>query len=91
LQAVLFPEAFLQRVQSTVADAFDGFNGTAIGLNSKEGAAFDGLAIQKHGTRATAGGIAADVGAGQVEDFTNQVNQQQARFNLHGMFFPVYS
>src|SRR5215469_8777391 len=64
LQAVLFLEPFLQRVQLAVLDqALDCQDFAAIGLHGEHGAGFDGFAVEEHGAGAAMTGVAPDVAA----------------------------
>ena len=90
LQAVLLPEALLQGMElGAVRQPLDRLEALAIGLHGEGSAALDRAAVHQHGAGAAAGGVAADVGAGQVEHFADEVHQQHAALDLCGVLFAV--
>jgi hypothetical protein len=62
----------------------------AVGLNGEDGACLDRVAVQKDGAGAAVGGVAPDVGAGETELVTEEVNEQQARLDLALVCTPVH-
>src|SRR6266571_1019586 len=91
LQAMLLPEAVLKRVQCAVLlQAFDGFDLTAIRLDRKQGARLDVLTVENDRACPTVRGVAADMRARQVQVLPDEVDQQQARFDLGCVLLAVY-
>src|SRR5262245_8906573 len=89
LEAMAFPEAFLQRVQlALLSKPFDGGDFSAVGLYSQNGAGFDGLAVHHRRAGAADGCLAADVSPGQSRQVANEMNQQQSRLDI-GFVFPA--
>src|SRR4051794_25513854 len=77
LQAVIVAERRLHRVQFVaLGDAFDGGDAGARGLSGQHGAGFDRPAVDMDDTGAALAGVAADMGAGQVEVFAEQVDEE---------------
>src|SRR5579885_2251271 len=67
LQAMLFPEAYLDRVQVAFgSQPLNGGDFTAIGLDSKNGAGFYCFAIQQHHTCSTLRSVAPDMGTCKI-------------------------
>ena len=89
LQAVLLPEALLQRVQFAVrGQPLDGRHLAAVGLHRKHRAGLRAAAVDEHGARAALARVAADVRAGQVQLFAQEVHEQRARFDLAFLRLP---
>jgi hypothetical protein len=83
LQAVHFPEAFLQWVQvSGLAHAFDGRDGAAIDLDREHRAGFHCDTIDVNGAGSALAGVTPNVRAGQVEGFTQVMDQKRPWFNV---------
>src|SRR5579864_9466351 len=83
LQAVVFPETLLHRMQLALGrHALNGRDLGAISLDSKQRAGFYRLAIHQHGTSAAQGRLTADVSAGKIERFPEVMHQQHPWFNL---------
>ena len=69
LQTVLLLERGLDRMQRTVAlQPFDGGDRSAVGLHREHRARLHRRAVEQHGARAAARGVAADVRAGEPGD-----------------------
>src|ERR671939_922110 len=83
LQAVLFPEPLLQRMQLAIAgQTFDGQDLGAIGLYGQDGAGLDRQAVHDHGARAALRGVAADMRARQANHVADIVHEQEARLHV---------
>ena len=83
---MLFVKAFLHRVQHAfVGQAFDRQHFGAVALHRQVSAGLDRLAVDVHGAGTAVAGFAADMRAGQVEFFAQEVDQQGAWLN--GFFF----
>src|SRR5262249_25624767 len=90
LQAVLLPEALLQRVQRAAGgEALDGLDRRAVGLDRERRAALDRLAVEADRGGAVAGGVAADGGAGQAGVLADEVDEQRARLDGAGLLLAV--
>src|SRR4029079_5418604 len=82
LETVAFPEALLNRVQSSVCgEALDGRQVRSLGLHGEHRARLHRLAVDEHGARAADARLAPDVGPGQVAEVPQVVNQEETRFN----------
>src|SRR6478736_96042 len=80
----------LHRVQVAVlGDALDCRHLAAVRLDGKKGARFHGLAVEPDRARPAVGSVAANVGAGQVQVLTQQVDEQRPRFGLCRPWLPV--
>src|SRR5216683_6378315 len=91
LQAMLLPEAVLKRVKRAVLlQTFDGFDLTAIRLDREQGARLDVLTVENDRARPAVRGVAANMRARQVQVLSDEVDQQQARFDLGGVLLAVY-
>ena len=83
LQAVIVAEGRLHRVQFVaLGDAFDGGDVGAVGLARQHGAGFDRLAVDMDDAGAALAGVAADMGAGQVEIFAQEMDQERPVFDV---------
>ena len=84
LQAVLLPEALLQRMQLAVLGASPSMVVTvgAVGLHGEDRARLRAAAVDEHRARAALARVAADVRAGQVELFAQEVHEQRARLDV---------
>ena len=83
LQAVLFPEALLQRVQLAVRrQPFDGRDRRAVGLHREHRAGLRAAAVDEHRAGAALARVAADVRAGEAEMLAQEVHEQQARLDV---------
>src|SRR5437879_2876636 len=83
LQAVLVPERLLDRVQLAIlGHALDRGQALALGLDRKQGAALDGVAVDQDRARAALAGVAPDVSAREAEVVTQMVSEQQASLDL---------
>ena len=87
LQAVLFPERLLDRVQLAVGlgIALDRLDVGAVGLDGQDGARLDRDAVQQNRAGAALRRVAADVGAGQAKLFTDEIHQKLPRLDLAGV------
>src|SRR5262249_46486364 len=73
----------LQGMQFAILlQAFNSHDLAAIRLHGKHGAGLGGFAIDEDSAGSTAGRITANVGTGQVQDITQPVYEQQARFDV---------
>jgi len=85
LQAMLLPEALLQRVQRAARrEALDRGDPRAVGLDREHRAALDRLAVEVNRARAAARGVTADVRAGQAELLADEVDEQEPRLDRVG-------
>src|SRR5439155_11656803 len=83
LEAVLVRERSLERRQLPVrGEAFDGDDLRPVGLDGEEHAALHRASVHQDRAGAAVAGVAADVGAGQVEVVANEVDEQLARLDL---------
>ena len=84
LQAVVFAEGVLHRVQGAVGlgDALDGQHLGALALHGEDGAALDRLAVDVHDAGAALAGVAADMRAGQSQFLAQQLHEQGAALDL---------
>ena len=90
LQAVAFPEAFLNGVQFAVlSQPLNGGDFSTVGLHCQNRTRFDGLAIEHHAARATQAGFAAYMGAGQADDFAQEVDEQHPGFDVVALTLSV--
>src|SRR5436190_18227255 len=90
LQAVLLPEAFLDRVELAVlGHPFDGRDLGAVGLDRKHGAGLHRLALEMNGAGAALAGVAPHVRAGQPRQLANEVDEQQPRLDFMGVLDAV--
>ena len=86
-----FGERLLRRMQLAVfGEAFDGHHVGTIGLHSKQGAGFDRTTIDMHGAGAALAGVAADMGAGQIQRVAQEIGEQHAIFNFAAAGLAVY-
>src|SRR5262249_36144857 len=75
LQAVLLPEAFLDRMElAAFFQSLDRADGAAVGLYRQHGARLDRFAVDDHRAGAAVRGVAADVRAGQTQLIAQQVD-----------------
>src|ERR1700738_1286952 len=90
LEPVLLFEARLYRVQLAArGEPFDGRHLAAIRLDGEERAGLDRRAVQQDRAGAAAGGVAADVGAGQPQGLPEEVDEQQPRLHVGRAGSPV--
>ena len=61
----------------------DGGDLGAAGLRCQHIAGLDRMAIHQHGAGAALGGVAAHMGAGQLQTLTQKLHQQRMRWSLH--------
>ena len=77
LQTVIVAERGLHRVQLVpLCDAFDGGDVGAVGLSDEHRAGFDRPAVDVHDTGAALAGVAADMGAGQIQMVAQQMDEE---------------
>src|ERR1700761_8231504 len=83
LQAVHHAETFLQGGQRAVGvgDALDGHDVGALSLDREHGAGLHRHAVDIDGAGAAMGGLAADMGAGQLQVLADEMHQQCARLD----------
>src|SRR5438046_2596241 len=60
-----------------------------IRLECEQRARLHRLTVEQHSAGATIGGVAADVRSGQVEVFSQKMNQEKARLDIGGVFFAI--
>src|SRR5262245_47824162 len=90
LQAVLLPEALLQRMEcAALGETLDGLDAAAVGLDGEDRAALHRATVQAHGAGATARRVTADVGAGQPEVLPDEVHEQRTGADLTGVLLAV--
>src|SRR5258707_375329 len=90
LQGVVIPESLLERIELAVlSQPFDGEDLAPFRLDGEHGTTFHSHTVEHDGAGSTDGGLAADVGAGKSGDLAEEVDQQEARFYLTGIGFPV--
>src|SRR5438093_7645037 len=90
LQAVLFPEAFLDRMQLAVlGHALDGFHLRALALDGQERTGLHRQAVDVHGAGAALAGVAAHMGAGEPRELPDVVDEQEARLDVMGILQAV--
>jgi hypothetical protein len=82
-------ESFLKGVKLAISHAFDRCDVGAVGLNSEYRTRLYRLAVYMNGAGAAATGIATNMGACKPEGVAQVMNQQQARFYLVLMVFPI--
>src|SRR5262245_6386288 len=86
LQAVMFPEALLDRVQIAAhRHAFNGGDVCAVSLDGKHRTGLNRLSVENNRARAADRSLAADVRAGQPQHISDVMYQQQARLNFVSM------
>ena len=91
LQRMVGVEGLLQRGERVaVGEALDRGDGRAVGLHGEHGAALHGDAVEVHGARAAAPGVAPDVRARQIEVVAQEVHEQAARGHLALDGLPVH-
>src|SRR5262249_2858417 len=91
LQAVLFPETFLHRVQLAIGcQPFNRRDLAAISLDGQARTGFKRATVHMDGTRPTLAGIAADVGAGQAEFLTQKMDKEHSRLDIALVARAVY-
>lgn len=90
LEAVLVPERFLHGIElAIVCQAFHGYDLRAVGLHGKHRATFDGFAVQLHGARSAERSFAAHVRAREACDVAQEMDEQQAWFDILGIAFSI--
>src|SRR5690606_37388963 len=83
LQAVLLPEAFLDRVQLAVlGHALDRRDLSTISLDRQDGARLDRLAVQMDRAGAALAGVAANVRAGKPKVLAQEMNEQRPGLDI---------
>jgi hypothetical protein len=87
---VHLPESLLHRVVLPVlGQPLDRRDFGAVGLDGKDGATLDRLAVEIDDAGAALAGVAADVGAGQPEVLPQEMDEQQSRLDLRRVRDPV--
>src|SRR6266542_5975769 len=90
LQAVLFPEAFLDRMQLAVlGHALDGLHLRALALDGQERTGLHRQAVDVHGAGAALAGVAAHVGAGEPRELPDVVDEEEAGLDVVGILHAV--
>ena len=88
---MLLPETLLDGVHlSGHAEAFHSGDLVPVEHDGEHGARLHGQAVHQHGAHAAVRRVAADVCAGQAQDFTEEVGQQYARLDIDRLRFPVH-
>ena len=83
LQPVLGPERLLDRVHRAVLrEPFDGLDRGPVSLDGELGTRLHRLVVDEHRARAALAGVAADLRAGQRRDLSEEVDEQEPRFDL---------
>ena len=83
LQAVLFPEALLHRMQLPFRrEAFDRRHRRAVGLHREDRARLRAPAVDEHGARAALARVTADMGSGEIEMLAQEMHEQRARLDV---------
>src|SRR6476469_8327245 len=84
LEAVLRPEPGLERVERTVGSLhpLDRPDVRAVGLDREHRAALHGLAVDGHGARPALAGVAADVGAGELEVLAEELDEHPSGLDV---------
>src|SRR4051794_10140491 len=83
LQSVVIAKRGLHRMQFVaLRDALDRDDVGAAGLASQHSAGLDRLAIDMHDAGTALAGVAADMGPGQVQIFTQQVNKKSSVLDI---------
>src|SRR6266567_3569398 len=91
LQAMLFPESLLDRVQAAFrGQSFDCGHLAAVRLHGQHCTGLHRIAIEEYGTGATLRSVAADVGSGEVQRIAQIVDQQHARLYLRMVLLPIH-
>ena len=74
---MLLPEPFLQRVQLAVlGETFDRRHRRAVRLDGEYGAGLGAAPVHQHRAGAALAGVATHVGAGEVEVFAQEMDEQ---------------
>ena len=82
---MIVAERRLHRVQFVaLGDALDGGDIGAGGLAGQHGAGFDRAAVDMDDAGAALAGVAADMGAGQVEIFAQEMNEEGPVLDIGG-------
>src|SRR5438093_4305625 len=90
LQAVLFPEAFLDRMQLAVlGHALDGLHLRARALDGQERTGLLRLPVDVHGAGAALAGVAAHMGAGEPRQLPDVVDEEEAGLDVVGVLHAV--
>jgi hypothetical protein len=74
-----------------LAQALEGVNGGAVGLDGQDRARLHGAAIQVHGARAALGGVASHVHASDAEVLSQEVDQPPSGLDLGLPLLTVHS
>lgn len=69
----------------TIGQAFDGGDLLSIGLDGQNGAGFDRLAVQMDGAGSTRRRVTSNVGPGQADRVSDQMDQQRTWLNVMAM------
>ena len=87
---MVLPERLLQRMQrALLAHSLDRLDLGAVRLDGEQRAGLDRLTVEMHGARAAVGRVAADVRAGEAERFTQEVDQEQAGFDVGALLSTI--
>ncbi len=90
LEAVLLPEGGLERMQVvTGRHPFDRPDLASVRLDGQHRARLDGHAVHVDGAGTALAGVAADVGAGQVEVFAEGLDQETSRLHVQLPACPI--
>src|SRR5262245_49607613 len=90
LKAVFLKETVLKRMKFAVLfETFDGGNRTPVSLHGEDGARLHGFSVEHDGTRAAVTRVATDMRAREPQRFTEEVDQQQTRFDVGALLAPI--
>ena len=90
LQPVVLPERLLERMQrALLAHSLDRLDLGAVRLDGEQRARLDRLTVEVDRARAAVGRVAADVRAGEAERFTQEVDQEQAGFDVGALLSTI--
>src|SRR4029078_8059563 len=82
-EAVLRPEAFLQRMQLAVRrEAFDRRDRGGVGLDGEDGAGLRAPGVDEDCARSALTGVAPDVRPGQTQVLAEEVDKEDARIDV---------
>ena len=91
LQAMLLPEAVLQRMQLAVlGEPLDRGDLRAVGLHREDRARFGAAAVDEDRARTALAGIAADVRAGEIQLLAEEVHEKCSRLDVRFAHLAVH-
>jgi hypothetical protein len=87
----VFPEAFLQRVQLiALGETFDGDNVGAVCLDREDGAGLGASPVDEHRAGAALARVAANVCAGEVQVFAQEMDEEHPRLHVSFSYLAVH-